>query len=199
VEGRSWDLWGKAQVKLEGLSNAFTRELRESSDLAIGYGMGGRLLLELVRQGARWKKLVLISVHPGLESTRRLARIESDELWAQRFEREAWQDVVGAWNALGVFKNTAVVERREADFNRGALAAALRNWSLGKMEMWTPQSTDPEIEWVYGQNDHWALPHIEKLKILGANLTVVPNTGHRVGWDAKYADRKTSLDQAQRI
>lgn len=181
---RAWDLWPKAQVKLEGLRGAFASECEGAEKrVAFGYGLGGRLLLELARQGIRWKALVLVSVHPGLESSaEREARISNDEAWAQRFEQDPWDGVVRSWDGQMVFRDTTVVERRELDFDRAALGASLRHWSLGRMQSWRPEST-PTL-WIYGARDPKALSHVAKLESLGAEVAVVSNAGHRVGWDA---------------
>ncbi len=154
-----------------------------ADDTLLGYSMGARLALRLM-QTHSVSKAVLISAGVALPEP---GRKELDETWAKRFESEAWDSVVEAWNAQPVFggrRNPLV--KTESDFNRGALAAALREWSPAVMRTTLPQL--PTL-WIAGEHDakysEAARRATERLP--NAELWICPGAGHRVPWEQPQA------------
>lgn len=150
-------------------------------DVLLGYSMGARLALHLL-QTHRVAKAVLVSA--GLAS-HEPGREELDETWARRFEAEPWQSVVDAWNAQAVFGGRAnPLVRSESDFDRPALARALREWSPEVLKMDLSRITVPTV-WMAGEHDskyrEAARRASDRLK--RAELWICPGAGHRVPWE----------------
>lgn len=152
-----------------------------AADILLGYSMGARLALHLM-QSHRVAKAVLVSAgvappEPG--------RQELDETWARRFESEPWQSVIEAWNSQGVFagrKNP--LTRNESDYDRKALATALREWSPANLRMDLRGIAIPTL-WIAGEDDvkyrDAARRAAERLK--QAEVWICPGAAHRVPWE----------------
>jgi len=160
-----------------------------SDDILLGYSMGARLALHLM-QTHRVAKAVLISA--GIASPEP-GRQELDETWAARFESEPWDSVVGAWNSQAVFggrKNP--LERNESDFDRQALAKAMREWSPGVLHMNLKDINVPTL-WIAGQHDEKYRDAAARAsqRLPNAQLWICPDAGHRVPWEqpGKFVDR----------
>jgi 2-succinyl-6-hydroxy-2,4-cyclohexadiene-1-carboxylate synthase len=160
-----------------------------AGDILLGYSMGARLALHLMRTQPV-SKAVLISAgiapaEPG--------RHELDETWAQRFESEPWESVVEAWNSQSVFggrKNP--LARNEADYDRRALATAMREWSPALMHMNLKDIAIPTL-WIAGDHDpkYREAATRASQRLPNSELWICPDAGHRVPWEqpAKFIDR----------
>ncbi|QSR46288.1 2-succinyl-6-hydroxy-2,4-cyclohexadiene-1-carboxylate synthase [Aeromonas veronii] len=130
--------------------------------LLAGYSLGGRLALyHASREPAGLRGLLLENCHPGLPDNERAARIQHDEQWAQRFEREPLADVLADWYRQGVFADlddaarASQIARRLGNDGQG-IATMLRATSLGKqpdLAPWLMASQLP-VTWVSGKRDH---------------------------------------------
>jgi 2-succinyl-6-hydroxy-2,4-cyclohexadiene-1-carboxylate synthase len=92
---------------------------------------------------------------------------------------------VAAWNAQAVFggrKNPLV--RIESDFDRRALAAALRQWSPAVLRIRLPESNVPLL-WIAGEHDAKYIEAGQRAvqKLPQAKLWICPGAGHRVPWE----------------
>jgi 2-succinyl-6-hydroxy-2,4-cyclohexadiene-1-carboxylate synthase len=130
--------------------------------LLAGYSLGGRLALyHASREPAGLQGLLLENCHPGLPASERAARIQHDEGWAQRFEREPLADVLADWYRQGVFADLDEAARarqiaRRLGNNGSAIAAMLRATSLGQqpdLAPWLMQCQLP-VTYVSGKQDH---------------------------------------------
>lgn len=132
-----------------------------------GYSLGGRLALyHASRSPAGLQALLLENCHPGLPPAERAARIEHDERWARRFEREPLAAVLADWYQQGVFADLDEAARaRQAARRLGndgqAVAAMLRATSLGKqpdLAAWLRAEplagTRLPVSWISGNQDH---------------------------------------------
>jgi pimeloyl-ACP methyl ester carboxylesterase len=158
-------------------------------DVMLGYSMGARLALQLMR-AQRVAKAVLISAGMALPEP---GRKELDETWALRFESERWDSVVEAWNSQPLFggrKNPLV--RVESDFDRRALAAALRDWSPAVLHTTVRDVTVPTL-WIAGQEDAKYVDAATRAaeRLPNAQLWICPGAGHRVPWEqpAQFIER----------
>jgi 2-succinyl-6-hydroxy-2,4-cyclohexadiene-1-carboxylate synthase len=72
---------------------------------AIGYSMGGRLLLHVaISNPGVFNRVILESVNPGLESeSARLKRRVADRMLAERLEQEPYDTFLDAWYAQALF------------------------------------------------------------------------------------------------
>lgn len=156
----------------------------------IGYSMGGRLALHaMIARPRLFKRAVLISTGLGIEDAeRRENRKKADERWAERFETEQWSDVIAAWNAQDVFAGSPPMdERREVDFNRDALGAALRFWSPAAHEPLAEKlrTIEAPVLLVAGARDARYVREAELAagSLRNGDVWVVPGAGHRVPWE----------------
>jgi len=183
--GVDWDFVREAGFEIRApslfASDSFANVKPSADDILLGYSMGARLALALM-QTHRVAKAVLVSAgvapaEPGRE--------ELDETWAKRFESEPWDSVIEAWNSQAVFggrKNP--LPRNETDYDRKALAAALREWSPAKMHMNLRGITVPTL-WIAGEQD---LKYREAARraagqLKNAELWICSDAGHRVPWE----------------
>lgn len=163
--------------------------LQTEHTVAIGYSLGGRLLLHCaLKQPHLFKKIVIIAAHTGLTNeSEKHSRREHDAQWAAQFLQDPWNIVVDAWHKQPVLHSAQIPSRKEQSYNRAALAHALTTWSLGMQEDLLPElaKVSVPILWIVGERD-------EKFVALGrqaaeiANhiqLKVIPDAGHRVMWE----------------
>jgi 2-succinyl-6-hydroxy-2,4-cyclohexadiene-1-carboxylate synthase len=119
----------------------------------VGYSMGGRLCLRLaIDRPDLVRALVLVSASPGIaDRAERAARVETDELLADRVEREGVDAFLAHWLAQPMFATVPADAPGLADRRRLTpeyLAACLRALGAGVMEpMWDgwPSSTMPVL------------------------------------------------------
>lgn len=156
------------------------------NNIFLGYSLGARLGLHaLINKPKLWKAAIFLSTHPGLKTVEeRKIRTSADYLWAKRFEKDSWDDLMKEWNAQNVFKHDTPIERKETDHDRKSLSKALRTWSLGTQEDLRLKIASLEIPilWIVGEKDR-------KFLSLGCELTfkhshsklcVVSESGHRL-------------------
>ena len=191
--GADWDFLREAGFDIRAPSlfagDSFDAIHPEADDILLGYSMGARLALHLMRTHSVAKAVLISAGIAPPEPGRR----ELDETWARRFESEAWDSVVDAWNSQTVFggrKNPLV--RNEADFDRQALARAMREWSPGVLHMNLKDITIPTL-WIAGEHDSKYREAATRAsqRLPKSELWICPDAGHRVPWEqpAKFVDR----------
>jgi 2-succinyl-6-hydroxy-2,4-cyclohexadiene-1-carboxylate synthase len=175
------------------------------ADAILGYSMGGRLALEELTRRT-FKKAIIVSAGLNIEGeTAREKRREHDEEWARRFEHEPWDELMRDWNAQAVFggeRNPLL--RIESDFDRGALAEALRRWSPGVLPPLASRlgTIATPLLWIAGERD---AKYIEEGRravglLPDARLWICPGAGHRVPWEQpqRFIDRiKSFLEETE--
>jgi len=198
---RAVDLWRFLECQSMPLSHFGTAINAEAAGEAghrqakalLGYSMGGRLALHALLENKHpWQAAILISAHPGLESTAdQEARRASDTLWASRALTGNWQEFLAAWNAQPVLgkpmrdpqaSNSLMLRRRE-------IARSFVDWSLGaQASLWSrlPEIRIPVL-WIAGENDAKFLDLARRATALIPNsrLEIAPGCGHRVPWEAE--------------
>lgn len=157
-----------------------------ADDVLLGYSMGGRLALQLLRERPAAKAII---VSAGLnidDEQQRAARRLADEAWAQRFESEEWPSLMHDWNAQPLFGGHEV-PRLESAFDRRALAVALRLWSPAALEPLAPhlRDIDTPILWIAGARDaKYVAEGRRAVEFLPrAELWICPDAAHRVPWE----------------
>jgi 2-succinyl-6-hydroxy-2,4-cyclohexadiene-1-carboxylate synthase len=97
----------------------------------LGYSLGGRLAVQAALDSPQaWDALALVSAQVGtLPPEARSARLERDAEWAAHFLHRPWPELMSAWNRQPVFAGSGEPVRREAEFDRCALARVLLDWS----------------------------------------------------------------------
>ncbi len=180
---------------LDTIAAALNRET--TGDVLLGYSMGGRIALHmLLQEPGRWRRAVIVSASPGhLSDAAREARIENDRIWAERFLRDDWDAVVADWNAQGVFAHDPPdrLPRKEGDFDRIALAAALVLGSVARQRDLRPEleTLNVPILWLAGAQDAKYAALAEECAALNPRFTatVLPHVGHRAPWGDPAAFR----------
>jgi 2-succinyl-6-hydroxy-2,4-cyclohexadiene-1-carboxylate synthase len=177
-------------------------ELGDGGDVILGYSMGGRLALQSLLDGAKYERAVIVSAaisepDPG--------RRERDEEWARRFESEDWSSLMRDWNAQPVFGGESnPLARIESDYDRRALAAALRRWSPAVLPLAGPRLHEIAIPvlWIAGERDARYVGEGRRAvdRLPRGELWICPEAGHRVPWEqpASFISRiKEFLDVDQ--
>lgn len=192
------DLWTETAASFETWASHFTDRIASEfpgPNILLGYSMGGRLALHaLAKSPSLFAGAVIVSAHPGLLSDEdRCLRKKADEVWASKFLREPWGDLMREWNAQAALRepkemrsDSIRLERRESEFDRQVLAQALRTWSLGAQRNLRPEieRLSLPIEFITGQDDVKFTTLIRDWVSGERGHTVIPNAGHRVPWDA---------------
>lgn len=174
----------------------------DDAPLLIGYSMGGRLALQaLLEPESAFRAAVIVSAGLGVEGeTERQMRRVRDDRWAARFEDEPWDRVVRDWNAQLLLAGAPPPgARREPDFDRSALATALRWWSPAVQKPLAARLGEIEVPvlWIAGERDEaYAAAAREAVERLpNAEMWIVPNAGHRAPWEEPdaFSDRLSAF------
>jgi 2-succinyl-6-hydroxy-2,4-cyclohexadiene-1-carboxylate synthase len=211
-----WDfLRDQVEIRAIDLFREGLDPLREAKpeDFILGYSMGGRLALAMLLSRSLRGAIIISAGLNIADPSERAARLHHDHRWAERFESEEWSSVVHAWNAQPLFAGEAEpFPRIESDYDRRALAEALRNWSPAVLEPLEPRL--PEIEtpilWIAGTRDTKYAAVAERAVALlpHAQLWTCAEAGHRVPWDQpgrfidrvkSFVERGTDVDQHSRL
>lgn len=172
--------------------NSYVRSLRGEKPILLGYSMGGRLALQALLQAPElYRGAVVVSAHPGLKSEAdRASRLASDQIWASRFRKESWDDLMSAWMGQGVLKPAANAQleltRRESEFDREDLARAMEIWSLGQQPNFRPLLSVSRVPTLFlsGSEDAKFTRLMSELKLSPSQIfRVIENAGHRVPWE----------------
>ena len=156
-----------------------------------GYSFGARLALRWMEEApGRYLGALLVSANPGNFQTdeQSTARKASDLVWAEKFLAGPWGEVTGAWDRQQVFASDPAVERKEDEFDRVKLAAALEDFSVAG------QFTDPlklpsRLMWLAGTEDTKFCLLLDDMRMAGFPGTFlrVEDAGHRLLYSAPEA------------
>lgn len=189
-----WDFLRDAGFEVRA-PNLFAGEEIGSGDVLLGYSMSGRLALHALLAGASFSRAVIVSAGLGIEDeTARAARRAADDAWARRFESNRWEDVIRDWHAQPLFAGHSM-SRDERDFDRAALAKALREWSPAALPPVASRLHELRmpILFVAGERDAKYVDEATRAAELvsGSELWVAPGAAHRVPWEVPnaFADR----------
>lgn len=158
--------------------------------LLMGYSLGGRLAMHAITQNPEyWSGAILISCHPGLSChIKREERLKKDIIWAEKFEKEPWHNLMTQWNAQEPFKFSKPCVRNEEDYSREQLSAMLRYWSVGNQENLTAklQTLSIPILWIAGKQDFTYASLAESLSFAHpkSKRWIADGAGHRVPWES---------------
>lgn len=174
------------------------KNLPQVPKFALGYSMGGRLLLHALKNSkSAISKAIFVSTNTGLKTASEKAkRLQNDQKWAQRFKTAEFARVVADWNKQEVFEGSAEEPNRfEQDYDRELLAMALTKWSLSQQDDFSAEISKFKIpqKWIAGEEDSKYVKLLAGLEDMNPELqfSVVPGASHRVHFDQpkKLADR----------
>lgn len=158
--------------------------------ILLGYSLGGRLALQALKAAPDlFDGAVLVSTNPGLQRDKeKQDRLLSDQQWAARFLELPWSELMQAWNAQAVFKDSLAEPRRiESEYDRTRLTQALTEWSLARQEdlreVITQQAA--KILWISGEKDIKFVSIAMELqkRSLALKTETVSKSSHRVLFD----------------
>jgi 2-succinyl-6-hydroxy-2,4-cyclohexadiene-1-carboxylate synthase len=184
------NLFEKEISPLWDWSKGFNSSVIESSNVLVGYSMGGRLALHALIQNPKlWKAAIIISANPGMDDPVQcsIRQIEDSE-WAKKILNQPWNELMIDWNRQSVFDGSKI-ERNEIDFDRTSLAKAMISWSLGNQDNLMPaiERLEMPILWIAGENDtkYTEIARRMKFRHPKSKISIAPLAGHRVPWQQK--------------
>ena len=191
---RTPDLFTRSFVEdsLEAFGAGFADRVAhaDSAPVLLGYSLGGRLALHaLLARPGLWRGAIVVSAHLGLpDEAARGERLATDASWAAHFQTDPWDRVVAEWNAREVFGGRPQsLPRREAEYDREALAHGLDAWSLGRQAFLAPRLATLRfpVLWVAGADDTRYADQARLAASHGPTVQVqlAANAGHRVPWE----------------
>jgi 2-succinyl-6-hydroxy-2,4-cyclohexadiene-1-carboxylate synthase len=150
----------------------------------VGYSFGARLALRwLVEEPGLWHGALLLSVNPGnfLTDKERAARRKSDLAWAAALRMSPWDELMRRWNAQEIFASDHGPLRRETDFARAKLSAAMEEFSVAD-QFTEPSSLATDIVWLAGEKDAKFSALTTRMREAGfpGDFFTVPAAGHRL-------------------
>ena len=158
-----------------------------SGTVLLGYSLGGRLAMHaLLHRPTRWRAVIFVSAHPGLPLEERGARLISDEGWAELLETDRLEEFRARWNAQQTLAGDPIPGSQEDLIaqNRQAIAAAFRQWSLGRQaDLRSALASCPVPQlWVAGAEDakFRSVMSAAAARIPSATYTEIAGCGHRV-------------------
>lgn len=189
--------WGK---QFNRWVESYEKGKSSGKRVLVGYSQGGRLALHAVQANPSfWQGLILISTNLGISNGEKPARLKSDQEWAQKFLNENFVKTVEKWNAQPVFQGSkAEPQRNETQYNRNLLVSCLENWSLAHQQDFKQEIPNWKMPTMYvaGDKDAKYIQIAREFQRLqpSANLSIVPESGHRVLFDQPEALAKLISD-----
>jgi 2-succinyl-6-hydroxy-2,4-cyclohexadiene-1-carboxylate synthase len=167
-------------------------QLPASIDRLVGYSLGGRIALGLLRLAPeRFQAAVIIAADPGLtDPAERSARRDADRRWLALLREQGIAEFVSAWEAQPLFASQAGVPRQRLEAQRRqrlaqsaeGLARSLECFGLGQMPpTWnTIRSWRGRLHWISGDADPKFAHIAARVAVLRppTALTLLPGIGH---------------------
>lgn len=185
----------------DNFNSSIFKEKKSNINILVGYSLGGRLALHsLVSSSNFWDGAIIISANSGLANeSEKQARIAIDNLWANRFKNEKWDDVMTLWNSQNVFLNKQnTLSRQESLYNKIEVVRMLTEFSLGKQEDLKAKikSLNIPILWIAGENDTKFVQIGQEIHELSKNidLKIIKDAGHRVPWENSNDFKNACID-----
>lgn len=139
--------------------------LPDTIDRLVGYSLGGRIALGMLRAAPeRFRSVSILSGHPGLSCpAERAVRRATDRCWIELLRRDGVPGFVGAWESLPLFAGQAELpaetlarqRARRLSHRAEGLVASLAVLGLAEM----PDTREDlrrfagELRWIVGAND----------------------------------------------
>ncbi|MFN3453557.1 MAG: alpha/beta fold hydrolase [Pseudobdellovibrio sp.] len=155
----------------------------------VGYSLGGRIGLHLLKEyPKKFKKFIIVSAHPGLESEAEIKQRETqDLLWKNKLQNLSWNNFLEEWQKQPVFAQDKDLKRNAEDFNRIKLELSLERLSLSQQGVMNKiiQKNQDKIQWIVGDLDikFKTLAEDMRQKKILSNYERILNSGHRVIFD----------------
>lgn len=186
LDTHDWSSWiQKITLEIQAWANS-------EKVFAIGYSLGGRLLLSLLKQEASlFLATAFLSTSQGLaDEQQKSMRWSSDLEWAERFLIEPWPQLMTAWNSQSVFQGMqSEPSRTENNYQRERLSKVMKIFSLSlqpNFESFIENCQIPQF-WAVGEKDSKfvdKLLGLKRQKKIGEFHTeIISDSGHRILFD----------------
>ncbi len=195
IEIEFFNLWNFLKKNNSHSWSSFTEQFiklyqKSSFDVALGYSLGGRILLNLLNAGWIVPKAIFLSTHTGLLSEEdRNSRIWNDLKWREKVLSSQWKILFEEWNSQDVFQGEEIpcFESFAAlEIYRAEIAQAFDVLSLGRNQEFTQSlvnlSQKMELHWATGERDlkFYALAERLSQKAPHIHFKCFRGVGHRV-------------------
>ena len=178
VAGQDWENWEDALVK------KLRYQYEGKKVVLVGYSMGARIVLNIIRKNHNWIKAVaLLSCHPGLTNIdERFQRAKTDRIWAERIIYEPWEDFLNSWNQQPALQDSRPLELHKNQFNQSTLARVIEIFSLSKQQAFSAHviEIDALISWGHRDEKFKNLAPLLKNQFKSVISCEVPDSGHRI-------------------
>lgn len=152
----------------------------------VGYSMGGRLALAVLKKHPNFfKRALILSAHPGLKADEVSAREHWESEWLEKFASLSWDELNEQWQEQSVLQSSQPLPRRYGDgVFREMLRQSLAHWSP-RFQTWDEkflQSLPGAVDWAFGALDQKyanLAKTLQNVPVQG-QISVIPNAGHRL-------------------
>lgn len=161
--------------------DAFLKEEVKPQDTIIAYSLGGRIAMRRAKElSFNFKRLILLSSHPGLAPELRARRREWEDDIIQKMDTLPREEFIKFWNYLEVFSSsqlTRLMSEEEFLHNRNLFT----RFRLSEQEDYLPDliKHSEKVLYIYGAGDSKYQKIANTIKDLGLNVKEV-NADHRV-------------------
>lgn len=151
--------------------------------VAIGYSMGGRILMQLQKETSIFHKTFFLSAHLGLEKDFALQR-EKEDLWIERLKMLDLYDFLCEWYKQPIFSSLqknkklldALIEKR-ASSDKAGLIRMMDHFRLSEQKMFYPDKARHIL--FYGEEDE-KYKELYTQKNWAADVVKISTSGHAV-------------------
>ena len=172
---------------------AVLKDLGSLKPLAVGYSMGGRLLLwTAIHRPHLFSRILLESVHPGIEEEKEQdQRIQSDALLSQKLKVMPFNDFLRYWYRSSMFASLiqtpdtfeSIIQLR-LDNNPEELSQALKYLGTGRQKpLWGElKNLNIPVHLLAGVLDEHYVRIARRIKNIlpESSLHLIPKTGHNI-------------------
>lgn len=151
---------------------------------AVGYSMGGRLLVNLLLDNPdRFSRALLLSANPFP-----VERSEWEKEWREKFLHRPWDELETEWEGQTVFNGSLAPSRRRDPVLREMLGQSLIHWSPSQNLYSTPEllNLGSSIHWAFGAADTKYVGIADDLRSLPVKgeVSILKDSGHRLPLDS---------------
>lgn len=176
----------------EDLHQEMSVASKDCISLLVGYSMGGRIALELLKRNPGfYDELLLIAAHPGLESEeQKKEKQEFHRTWKKLFSTpvskggQTWEELIHQWNQLPLFEEDEASNPSEPELSREKLAFAMERLGVDRQDfdLGFLRQSSSKIHGFVGEKDEKYKALYESLRSQNAlaSLKVIKGAGHRV-------------------